>query len=123
MVRSTLMSSEQWQPEGMDPDRPGDYVKAMEPAQRQAFLQFMKESAKNPDALTDYFHIPKDLPPDWQTFFETVLTYGEKVCDEHPHERVAWEKRGWFMEDEHLNEYEMMLTARMMREQVNLTIN
>jgi hypothetical protein len=45
------------------------------PVQLPDFLKFVHQQADNPDPLMDYFHIPKNMPPAWQFFFDTILKY------------------------------------------------
>lgn len=84
----------------------------------KALLDFIRNDMENPDPLTNYFHIPDHIPPIWQAFFEKVLKYGEKVCAANRNERVAWEKRGWIVEDAGLNEFDMVASARALKEKV-----
>jgi len=52
-------------------------------ANLDAFLNFARQQARNPDPITDYFRIPDRLPPTWQTFFDKVLKIrGEELCRE-----------------------------------------
>jgi hypothetical protein len=84
-----------------------------------AFLQFMIQSAENPDPITDYFRVPARLPPAWQSFFDKVLTYCEKACAADHKHRISWEKRGMMMEDENLDEFEMLMSSTTMKVNVS----
>jgi len=83
-------------------------------------MAFARDQAANPDPLIDYFHTPDNLPPVWQAFFARILEYGEKACAANPRERIAWEKRGWIVEDAGLSEFDMLVSAIDLKEKGNI---
>ncbi|PBL03370.1 hypothetical protein ARMGADRAFT_13407 [Armillaria gallica] len=96
------------------------------PANMEAFLNFFKsDMIDNPPAPRDYLRIPPNLTPEWEIFFEKLAVFCENSCGSvngipnNTHERVAWEKRQWIMEDENLNEFDMWLTATNTKEKGN----
>src|ERR1700733_3120696 len=91
-------------------------------ANLDALLNFARQQARNPDPITDYFRIPDRLPPAWQTFFDKVLKYVEKSCTENPQQRISWEKRGWQLEDKGISEFEMIMSAGRMKDNVSFRL-
>ncbi|KAK0236131.1 hypothetical protein EDD85DRAFT_1024487 [Armillaria nabsnona] len=79
----------------------------------------------NPPAPRDYLRIPPNLTPEWGIFFEKLAVFCENSCGSvngipnNTHERVAWEKRQWIMDDENLDEFDMWLTATNTKEKGN----
>jgi hypothetical protein len=91
-------------------------------ANLDALFNLARQQARNPDPITDYFRIPDRLPPTWQTFFDKVLKYVEKSCAENPQQRISWEKRGWQLEDKGISEFEMIMSAGRMKDNVSLRL-
>lgn len=97
------------------------------PANMEAFLNFFKsDMIDNPPAPRDYLRIPPNLTPEWKIFFEKLAVFCENSCGSvngipnNTHERVAWEKRQWIMDDENLDEFDMWLTATNTKEKASL---
>lgn len=85
-------------------------------------VELAKQEAENPPKATDLFHIPDNLPSEWQLFFNRVMAFMARRCANEPQDRygrIQVEKRSWLVEDNSLTEFDMLQTAMRLKEKVS----